>query len=450
MPSAFNTLLEPDLREMLSQHDDVGVNAFCTELYPSVIAEVLEGMDSERAWEVLSHASPVRQAEIFENFPLDYQVVLVRTIPHQALSRIIEEMAHDDRVDLIGQLEPELVETLMPLIAHAERVDILKLLEYPEDSAGSLLTTDYASLPADISVQEALDRLRSQAPSRETIYYVYIVDEQRHLLGFLSLRKLILAKPTSRLSEIMLRDVKSLNVDDDREQAANEILRNGFIAMPVVDKDKKLVGIITHDDAAEVQHQEAEQDAYRQAAVAPLDDGYLETPFFTLAWKRGIWLVILLGASSLTAHVLNFFEPGDASWMVLFLPLVLASGGNAGSQSATLVVRAISQNETKGQARRIAWREIRIGTVLGTVLAVIAFSMAWLLLWRGDYASTVGLTVFAVVCFGTFFGAMLPLGLDRVGVDPALMSNPLIASLSDMLGVVVYYSVARWLTTGTV
>ena len=447
MPSVFNTLLLPDLREMLAEHDDAGVGVFCSELYPGVVAEVLEGVDAAQTWEVLSHASPVKQAEIFEYFPLDFQVELVKTIPHQALSRIIEEMAHDDRVDLISEMEPELVEKLMPLIAHAERVDILKLLEYPEKSAGSLLTTDYASLPAEITVAEALERLRSQAPSRETIYYVYIVDDQRHLLGFLSLRKLIMAKPNTRLADIMLRDVISLHVDDNREFAANELIRNGFIAIPVVDKDDKLVGIITYDDAAEVQNEEAEQDAYRQAAVSPLEDGYLDTPILTLAWKRGIWLVILLGASSATAHVLNFFEPGDATWMVLFLPLVLASGGNAGSQSATLVVRAISQNETKGQARRIAGREVRIGMLLGFTLATIAFAMAWMLVSRTEHATTVGLTVFFVVAFGTFFGAMLPLSLNRVGVDPALMSNPLIASLSDMLGVVIYYNMARWLTS---
>lgn len=451
MPSDFNTLLLPDLREMLAQHDDAGVGVFCSELYPGVVAEVLEGVDAEQTWEVLSHASPVKQAEIFACFPLDFQVELVKTIPHQALSRIIEEMPHDDRVDLISEMEPEVVEKLMPLIAHAERVDILKLMQYPESSAGSLVTTDYASLPADITVAEALERLRHQAPSRETIYYVYIVDEARHLLGFLSLRNLITARPSARLSDIMLREVDSLKVEDTREYAANEILRNGYIAMPVVDKDDKLIGIITYDDAAEVQNEEAEQDAYRQAAVAPLDDGYLDTPLLTLAWKRGIWLVILLGASSATAHVLNYFQPGDATaasaWMVLFLPLVLASGGNAGSQSATLVVRAISQNETEGQVRRIAWREVRIGIMLGLTLASIAFVMAWLLLTRTEYATTVSTTVFLVVAFGTFFGAMLPLMLNRVGVDPALMSNPLIASMSDMLGVVIYYNMAKWLTT---
>lgn len=446
MPSAFNTLLLPDLREMLAEHDDAGVGVFCAELYPGVVAEVLEGVDPAQAWAVLSHATPHRQAEIFEYFPIDVQVDLVKTIPRQDLSRIIEEMAHDDRVDLISRLDEELVDDLMPLIAHAERVDILKLLEYPENSAGALVTTDYASLPADITVGEALDRLRIQAPSRETIYYIYVVDDQRHLLGLVTLRKLIMAKPQTKVGDLMLRDVISVHVEDGREFVSNEILRHGFLAIPVVDKENKLAGIITHDDAATVQNEEAERDAYRQAAVAPLEDGYLDTPLLTLAWKRGIWLVILLGASSLTAHVLNFFEPGEATWMVLFLPLVLASGGNAGSQSATLVVRAISQDETKGQARRIAWREVRIGAILGATLAAIAFVMAWMLLSRTEYASTVGLTVFAVVGFGTFFGAMLPMGLNQCGVDPALMSNPLIASLSDMLGVVIYYNMASWLT----
>lgn len=441
--SIFHALLMPDLQQMILEKDDQGMREFCEALYPGVVAEMLEDLEPEQAWEVLRHGKASVQAEVFPFFSIHFQIELVGLIGHKPLSRIIEDMSPDDRVDLLERMSPEHVENVLRLVAQAERADIRKLLSYPEYSAGSIMTTEYASLPADITVKEALELLRVQAPSRETIYYIYVIDEGRHLLGFLSLRSLILEKPTAKLSEIMQRDVISVRVDDDQEMVANEIARYDFIAIPVVDNQNRLVGIVTHDDAADVMQEEATEDAHLAGAVQPLEDGYVATPFFELAWKRGIWLVILLGAASLTAQVLQFFEPGGAgSWMVLFLPMVLASGGNAGSQSATLIIRALALDETEGRVSWIAWREIRIGALLGTVLALLSFFVAFFMV-NLSASLVVTLTVFCVVALGTLAGAMLPLGLKRFGMDPAFMSNPLIAALSDMLGVFIYYSTAR-------
>ena len=435
----------PDLIQMIQENDDQGLREFCEALYPGVVAEILTDLEPDEAWNVLEHAKPEVQGEIFPFFELHFQIALVDLIGPKPLSRIIEEMSPDDRVDLLERMDPEHVESILRLVAQAERSDIRKLLSYPEYSAGSIMTTEYASLPADITVAVALEKLRVQAPSRETIYYIYIIDDGRHLIGFLSLRKLITAKPTTQLEEIMARDVIAVRVDDDQEHVANEIGRYDFIAIPVVDNQNRLVGIVTHDDAADVMQEEATEDAHLLGAVQPLEDGYVATPFFELAWKRGIWLVILLGAASATARVLQYFEPSDdpGEWMVLFLPMVLASGGNAGSQSATLVIRALALAETEGRVGWIAWRETRIGALLGTVLAGLSFIVAQLMI--GLSASiVVTLTVFCVVAMGTLSGAMLPLGLKRLGMDPAFMSNPLIAALSDILGVVIYYSTASF------
>lgn len=441
--SLYHSLLLPDLKQMVDENDEAGLAEFCHALFPAVAAEVLEGLDAPSAWKVLQHCDAARQAEIFQFLPIPAQIQLVDCIDRPALSRIIEQMAADDRVDLLGRMDTEHVEALMPLIAQAERADIRKLLSYPEDSAGSIMTTEYASLPANITAAEALNRLRVQAPSRETIYYIYITDEGRHLLGFLSLRKLIQAKPTAILENLMARDVISVRVDDDQEFVANEIARYDFIAIPVVDNQHRLVGIVTHDDAADVLLEEATEDAHLLAGVAPLEDSYLDTGLFTLLWKRGIWLVILLGAASLTAHVLDYFEHSESrNWMVLFIPLVLASGGNAGSQSATLVIRAMALHETEGKVPLIVWREARIGLLLGTILGLLALGVATWLLAEPGKACVVGLSVFFVVSLGTVWGSMLPIGLKRLGMDPALMSNPLIAALSDMLGVVIYYNMA--------
>ncbi|REJ77039.1 MAG: magnesium transporter [Planctomycetota bacterium] len=441
--SPYTSLLKPDLQQMLQEGDSAGLSEFCNALYAGVVAEVLEELDAESAWRVLSECSPQRQAEILPFFSLPYQIQLVDHVDRKALSRIIEEMSPDDRVDLLERLDPDHVESLLPLIAQAERSDIRKLLSYPDDSAGAIMTTEYASLPVNITAEEALRRLRIQAPSRETIYYIYITDEGRHLIGFLSLRKLIQASPRTELSDLVERDVISVRVDDDQEFVANEIARFDFIAIPVVDNQNRLVGIVTHDDAADVLLEEAAEDAQLAAAVAPLEDAYLETSLFTLTWKRGVWLVILLAAASLTAFVLSIFEDQEAgNWMVLFIPLVLASGGNAGSQSATLVIRALALNETEGKVGLIARRDFQVGMILGSVLGAISLAVAlWLV--EPQQAAVVASTVFLVVTMGTVSGGLLPIGLAKLGMDPALMSGPLIAALSDVVGVVIYYNIAR-------
>ncbi len=447
----YKLLLQPDLEMMVREGDGAGLGAFCQSLYPGVVAEVLDDLEPEMTWQVLSHCEPELQAEIFRFFPMSYQVRLVESIDREALSKIIEVMAPDDRVDLLERMDQDHVEALLPLIAQAERNDIRKLLSYPEDSAGSIMTTEYASLPVNITAGEALQRLRLQAPSRETIYYVYITDDQRRLVGFLSLRKLIQAKPDVQLKEIVQKDVIKVNVNDDQETVANELIRLGFIAMPVVDDDNRLVGIVTYDDAATILQEEATEDAHRLAAVEPLEDGYLDTSLWTLAWKRGIWLIILLGAAFVTAAVVKQFFPGaqseqnTASWMVMFIPLVLASGGNSGSQSATLIIRMLALEESRGRGQRLVrqvfLREFGMGLLLGISIGFLAYLSA-LLLVLPNQSLVVGITVFLVVSFGAVTGALLPLALRAVGFDPALMSNPLISSLVDVIGIIIYSQTA--------
>lgn len=447
----YTPLILPDLQVMLKEKDAQGLAEFCDVLHPAVTAEVVEGLGAADVWELLSHAPLSRQVEIFEFLSLPKQVELVESLDRTRLSKLLEEMSPDDRVDLLSRLDPDHVDALMPLIAQAERSDIRKLLQYEEDSAGSIMTTEYASLPADITAAEAIDRLRKQAPDRETIYYVYILDAGRRLQGFVSLRELILSKPTTPLTDIMRMDVISVRVDDDQELVAREIARYDFIAIPVVDNQNQLVGIITHDDILDVMQDEATEDAHLLAAVAPLEDSYLDTPLRTLAWKRGVWLLFLAIVALMTAEVLLHYESISQKhvWLVLFLPLVLASGGNAGSQSATLTIRAVALGEMSRQENlRLARREIGVGLILGLSLAAIGMlaALAWFDRTLNE-ASVVSLTVLLVVMMGTFAGAMLPLMFRKLGMDPALMSNPLIAALVDVFGVIIYYSVAIGMLT---
>ena len=452
-------LFLPDLRELLAADDAVGVVEFCQALHPAAIGEVLEGLEVGESWRVLERCEPERQAEIFSYLTLPYQLELVKAVPREPFSRLIEEMAPDDRVDLLERLDPEHVETLLPLVAQAERRDIQRLLSFPDDSAGSIMTTGYATLPAEATITEAIEQLRQQAPDRETIYYVYVIDEGRRLRGFISLRELILARPDACVEEIMQQDVISVRVDDDQEDVVQKLSRYDFIAIPVVDAQNQLVGIVTYDDAMDVVQEEADEDAYRSGAVLPLEDSYLSTPLVTLAWKRGVWLIVLLAAAVLTAMCLKSFQADgnelegsggpDLHWMVLFIPLVLACGGNAGSQSATLIVRALAVSQLgREQAIRILMRELVLASLLGGGLALLSFLVAAGFVDTTAKAAVVGVTVFLVVAMGTVTGAMLPMGFQRMGLDPALMSNPLIAAFVDVVGVIVYYSVAMAVVDG--
>lgn len=446
----YNQLILPDLQMMLRENDAQGLREFCEALYPVVSAEILEGLEAKQIWQVLSNCDVERQGEIFGFISLPRQVELIDAIDRKRLAKLIEEMAPDDRVDLLSRLEKDRIENLLPLVAQAERSDIRKLLSYPEDSAGSIMTTEYASLPADITVGEALlEHLRKQAPDSETIYYVYIIDEGRRLQGFVSLRELVLAPRETAVSEIMTKDVISVRVEDDQEIVAQELAKFDFLAIPVVDRQNQLVGIVTHDDAMDVVQQEATEDAHLMGAVYPLEDSYLQTPLKTLFWKRGIWLMLLAGVALVNADVLKHYPTAAKNyvWMILFLPLVLASGGNAGSQSATLIIRAMAlRNMSRKENIGMIVKEIQVGLFLGLCLAGIGFVAAVYWFHRTSLeSSVVASTVLIVVILGTLYGALLPLTLRKFGMDPAIMSNPLIASIMDISGVVIYFNVALWI-----
>ena len=467
MPDAYSSLILPDVRLMVIEEDRHAMSEFCRVLHPAVVATILEELGPREVWTILDHADLRLRAEIFEYIGLHRQTELVAKLDKRRLSELLEEMSPDDRVDLLTRMPNNRVQDLLPLIAQAERNDIRRLLSYEKDTAGTIMTTEYASLPADITVETALQRLREQAPDSETIYYIYILNNSRRLEGLISLRELILARVETVLSDIMQRDVIRMRVDEDREDVVQELARYNFIAMPIVDQDNRLVGIVTHDDAIDVVQEEATEDAYRQGAVEPLRDDYEDTPLLTILWKRGIWLVVLTFVALMTAGVAKHYEeatsengaraaeaPADltSALIFLFIPLVMASGGNAGSQSATLFIRmfalqpvdaAVAGTEFRVD-RSLVLREFAVAASLGAVLGLMDFLFVWL--WFGDIgidrAGVVGGTVFLIVILGTTAGTMLPIMFRRIGMDPAIMSNPLIAAIVDVLGVVIFYEVA--------
>lgn len=373
-------LFGPEVHELLEADDRAGMAEFCESLHPATVAEALAGEFSiEQTWRFVSNTGIANQAAIFSYFPPEWQEEMAAGVGRPHMARLIEQMAPDDRADLLRRLPPQVTESILRLVDEADRRDIAALVKFPEGSAGSLMTTDYAWLPENITVEDALERLRLQAPDKETIYYVYVVDDQRRLLGVVSLRDLILASRRATVHDLMEKDVKSVRGADDRELVADLIRRYDLLAAPVTDADGRLVGIVTYDDVIDVVVEEANEDAYRMAAVGPLEENYLDAPFLLLWRKRATWLSILFVAELFTFTALSFFEDSIAEVVVLslFVPLCISTGGNSGSQAATLITRALALGHVGlGDWLRVFRHEIAMGVVLGITLGVIGFFRA--------------------------------------------------------------------------
>jgi magnesium transporter len=368
------------------------------------------------------------------------------------MARLVEQMSHDDRADLLRRLKPQVAEELLRLVDEADRRDIATLVRHEENTAGALMTTDYAWLPDHITAAEALDRLRLQAPDRETIYYVYVVDAQRRLLGVLSLRDLILAPRQALIRDIMDTEVVTVPARDDREHVAQELARYDLLAIPVVDDDGRLVGIVTHDDVMDVVVEEATEDVHRLGAVGPLEESYLDTNFVKLWRNRAFWLSCLFIAETLTIQAMAHYEEAMAELVLLtlFVPLCISIGGNSGSQAVTLITRALAVGHvTVGDWLRVLRHELMMGVVLGLTLGLIGFFCVSVQLAVTGEASDswkVGLVVaqaVAAICmWGTLVGSLLPLVFKRLGIDPGIASSPFVATFVDVTGIVIYFTIA--------
>jgi magnesium transporter len=447
-----NPLYLPELREMLAASDKEGMREFCEAVHPAAAAEFMEGLSPAESWGVLQHTDEGTRIEIFSFFEPAKQVEMIETLDRAEMAELIGELAPDDRVDILKDADTDVVAELMPLVPADERRDILRLRSYPEGTSGAMMTTEFARIHETATVQQAMDEIAGQAGELETIYYLYAVDEADHLRGVLSARQLLSAigKPNLSVGEVMERHVVSVDVDDDQEEVADKVARYDLLAIPVVDEEHRLLGIITYDDVLDVMREEAVEDAQRLGAVDPLEESYLETPFYTLAWKRGMWLTILFIGALLTALALQHFhvELNQWEWLVLFIPLVISSGGNSGSQSATLIISALSAGHVSlGDSLGIVRRELLQGLVLGGFLGLIGFVAAYALRGDAGEALVIPTTILLVVIAGTLCGAVLPLIFERLGQDPALMSTPFIAGIIDVLGILIYMTVALTLLT---
>ena len=415
------------------------------EEHSADIAQALEQVEStEIVLEVLKKMNLSDQARVFSYFSLEFEKELAELLTPREVSQLMNLMSHDDRADLLNELDEDVQDQVLFHMARSEREDLRRLASFPEESAGSIMTTDYAVLPAQLTARQALDKLRREAANHETINRSYVIDEQRHLLGSVRLQDLILAKPYTPVHEIMLENTHAVRVDDDQEHVANQIAKYDILAVPVVDHEGRVVGIVTHDDAIDVFKEEATEDFHKTATIGKIEGSIRELGIRILYQKRVVWLVLLVFGNIFSGAGIAYFEDLISKYvaLVFFLPLLVDSGGNAGSQASTLMIRALATGDLELKDwGRMLFKEIFVAFCLGITMAVAVSGIGW---FRGgpEVAFVVACTMVLVVLTGSLIGMSLPFLLNHLKLDPATASAPLITTMADALGVLIYFTVA--------
>jgi len=447
MSYAFNIahLAEPDFAKAFDDEFEILRN-----LHPSDIAEALEesGASPSLIIELLVAIGNHKAIEAFSQLSMETQEICLEAGNAKTMLRFLENMDSDDRVDLLKAVDDEVREDIMPLIAQAERNDIRRLWNYEEGTAGAVMTTEYAMLPRQLTVDVALERLRLQAPNKETIYYVYITDTQRQLIGILSLRDLITAKRRTTLEAIMETQVISVPHDMEVEEVAAVISKYDLLAVPVVDGYNRLLGIITVDDVIDIMEAESTEDFQRISAVLPFEEEYFKRPLPRLFWSRFIWLAVLLFTSLLSTTILEMNAEVLSQMMALafFIPLVNGTCGNAGTQSATMVVRSMALGEIRPRDfGRVFGRELVMGLALGFALGLMAYFRVFLQDHNIMLGCIVSVALVATLLAANLTGALMPLILKKIKLDPALTAGPFIATVIDAVGLTIYFQTASLL-----
>ena len=449
----LSDLVTRQLESMLSVGNYDGVKMLLAPVQPVDAAEAIGSLPrtlQALAFRLLSKDEAI---EVYEYLDPAVQQSLLERLRSGEVLELVEEMSPDDRVRLFDELPAKVVRRLLAELSPAERKVTAQLLGYAPETAGRLMTTEYIDLKDFHSAAQALTIVRRRARQTETIYSLYVTDGERHLTGILSLRDLVTADPEDRLGDVMTREVVSVGTDTDQEDVARAIQRYDFLAVPVVDRERRLVGIVTVDDVIDVIEQEATRDLYAAGAVEAGDeDDYFQSNLFTVARRRVVWLSVLVVASFFTSEVIALNEQvlKEVVLLAAFIPLLAGTGGNVGAQSSTVVIRGLSTQSIASLGRfKAVVREATAGLLLGLLMMILVVPFAW---WRGEsplVGLSVGTSLLAITTLAATAGAGFPLLFDRMGLDPALMSTPFITTCTDVVGTLIYLKTAQWLLVHT-
>lgn len=432
------------LRDLLARNDLASLKLALDKEHSADLAHFMAGLSPTEGWMVLDQLALDRQATVFGYLPHDRQAELIETAPRGRLARIVTEMEADERADLYNALSEVRQQQLLPALAQAEREDLLRLAAHEEGTAGAIMTSDYATIDAQMSAAEAIAKLRKEAPAKETIYRAYVVDGARKLIGSVRLQDLITAPEAVRVDELMDANTLAVRVDDDQETVVERIRKYDVLAVPVVDTAGRLVGIVTHDDAADVAEEEFTEDFHKGATVRGLAVSVKDASIFMLYRSRIVWLVLLVFGNIFSGAGIAYFEDTIAAYvaLVFFLPLLIDSGGNAGSQAATLMVRGIATGDVRLRDwSRMIGKEVLVAGLLGLSMA-LAVSVIGIFRGGPEIALVVSLSMVVIVIVGSVIGMSLPFLLSRLRLDPATASAPLVTSIADAAGVMIYFAIA--------
>jgi magnesium transporter len=440
-------LVRNQLRSLLEQGDLQGAKAVLEPEQPADIAEAIEGLPEAMqaiAFRLLSKSEAI---EVYEYLDSSVQEALIVEFKSQDVLDIVDQMSPDDRARLFDELPAKFVTRLLEQLSPTERQATAQLLGYEAGTAGRIMTPELISLKEDFTAAQALERIRRLANATETIYYLYVTDAARCLTGILSLRELVTAEPQQKISEIMTREVVFVYTDADQEEVARLIQRYDFLAVPVVDREQRLVGIVTVDDIIDILEQETTEDIYTLGGgVQSRGDNYFQTDLMTVARKRVVWLFVLLLTNTVTGTIIKSEEEILQKVVALaaFIPLLTGTGGNVGAQSSTVVIRGMNTDEINALGPlQVVWREAIAGALLGSMLGSIATIWSYFLQGSWSVAIAVGLSLVSISILASVSGSALPFVFRSLRLDPALMSAPFITTAVDVLGVLIYFNLAR-------
>lgn len=437
--------------QLLEQGELETLKAWFEQALAADVADALDRLEPDQLTAALPLIPESELARVFGYLPLERQTQLAAGMSHAAVARLLGRMSSDERVDLFNTLPEDRRRRLLPALAQAEREDIRRLADYEEGTVGAIMTSEYATLSPDLTAAEAIEELRRVAPDRETIYNAYVIDDERRLLGVTTLRRLILADPDTRVGDMMESNPVTAYVDDEQIEAAEKIARYDFIALPVIDRDRRMVGIVTADDAMDVVEGEVTEDFHKAGGSLGLVAYSMKDATVSVLYRhRVFWLVLLVFANIFSGAGIAFFEELISSHvpLVFFLPLLIAGGGNAGSQAATLMVRALATGDVELRDwTTMLGRELAVAGLLGLTTA-LAVSLIGLVRGGPAIALVVALTMQIVVVVGSLIGMSLPFLLSRFNADPASASSPLVTTIADGVGVLIYFTIASWLLPG--
>ena len=451
-----NPLLTPEFRELLEAHDAATLVETCTEMHPRTVAEVIGDLEPRERLRILALLPANSRADIVSEMDLEEQAELADEASARELASFLDEMLADDRVDFVQRLDPAVRDQVLPLLERAAREDVKRLLAQQAGTVGARMNTDFAKIPTGLTATQAIGTLRQQASRKETIYYSYVVDGDGRMLGVVSLKELVLARPDMPVADIMSTELVSVRASDDQEYAAKVLNSYDLLALPVLDDQHRIVGILTHDDVADIVQAEATEDIARIGAVAAgaEDVPYLRTGILEHVRRRIGWIVVLAIAQIMSSWVIGAYEAAVGSALILaaYIPMVMATGGNVGAQSSTVLIRSIALGQVvPADWWRVAVRELAVALALAVATVGVAFVKVYVFtsaaqvpagIGLGAVAAVVALAVAAQTLTSAVVGGLLPIGARAAGIDPAVVATPAITTIVDVSGLLIYFTLA--------